>query len=203
MTVHLRMTGQLLLVSDKFHRSGPYTRLAMELDDGRILRFDDQRKFGRIRWFPNEAALNESLVLGPDPTGDEFRVDDLATLLAGVGVQLNPYSSTNRFWPGLETSMQMKPCFVPVFYQLALSIKLTLQEIKQLWSAIRDVLHEGITYRGTSMRDYVDSDGREGETQKRLRVYGREGKPCFNCGRPLARAKVAGRSSFHCLDCQT
>src|SRR5690606_39381544 len=71
-----------------------------------------------------------------------------------------------------------------------------------LCAAIRDVLAEGLKYKGTTLRDYVDGDGRTGMFQERLQVYGREGEPCPRCGGAVARVVLGGRSSFHCPRCQ-
>jgi formamidopyrimidine-DNA glycosylase len=64
------------------------------------------------------------------------------------------------------------------------------------------VLNEAIRLRGSSISDYVDSDGRPGEFQLRHRVYQRLGEKCFRCGTPIRRATVAGRSSYFCPTCQ-
>ncbi|MGI6566978.1 MAG: zinc finger domain-containing protein [Limnochordia bacterium] len=58
------------------------------------------------------------------------------------------------------------------------------------------MIREGIAHRGTTFRDYVDGEGRQGGFQALLRVYGREGQPCAACGGPIVRIKLAGRSSF-------
>jgi len=64
------------------------------------------------------------------------------------------------------------------------------------------VLTEAIRLRGSSVSDYVDSDGQRGEFQLRHRVYQREGEKCFRCGGVIRRAIVAGRSSYFCARCQ-
>jgi formamidopyrimidine-DNA glycosylase len=83
-----------------------------------------------------------------------------------------------------------------------LGTKLNEREVKALYRAVRGVLMEAIRLRGSSVSDYVDSNGARGEFQLRHRVYQREGKKCFRCGAVIRRAIVAGRSSFFCLRCQ-
>jgi formamidopyrimidine-DNA glycosylase len=63
-------------------------------------------------------------------------------------------------------------------------------------------LEEAIRKRGTSVRSYVDAAGSTGGFQRFLKVYGREGEPCRQCGRPIRREIVGGRSSFFCPHCQ-
>jgi formamidopyrimidine-DNA glycosylase len=75
-------------------------------------------------------------------------------------------------------------------------------ELRRLLRAVRLVLNEAIRLRGSSVSDYVDSEGLPGEFQLRHRVYQREGKSCFRCGASIRRVIVAGRSSHFCPRCQ-
>jgi formamidopyrimidine-DNA glycosylase len=83
-----------------------------------------------------------------------------------------------------------------------LGAKLNDGEVRRLYRAVRGVLEEAIRLRGSSVSDYVDSEGRRGGFQLRHRVYQREGKKCLRCGAVIRRAIVAGRSSFFCPRCQ-
>ena len=76
------------------------------------------------------------------------------------------------------------------------------EEIHRLYRAVRDVLNEAIRSRGSSISDYVDADGQQGEFQLKHRVYQREGKKCFRCKTKIRRVIVAGRSSYFCPRCQ-
>ncbi len=67
---------------------------------------------------------------------------------------------------------------------------------------IREVLAEGITHRGTTVRNYYDGEGKAGEFQERLAVYGRGNQPCPRCGTPVVRSRVAGRGTYICPNCQ-
>jgi formamidopyrimidine-DNA glycosylase len=80
--------------------------------------------------------------------------------------------------------------------------KLTAEELKRLHRAVQEILREAIRLRGSSISDYVDSDGRKGEYQLRHRVYQRDGKKCSRCGSVIRHAIVAGRSSHFCPRCQ-
>ena len=72
----------------------------------------------------------------------------------------------------------------------------------ELLAAIRTVLEGGIERRGTTLRDYVDADGRGGDNGPALLVYGREGEPCRRCGARIKRRVDAGRATFFCPGCQ-
>jgi len=71
-----------------------------------------------------------------------------------------------------------------------------------LLAGIRGALESGIAKRGTTLRDYVDDSGAEGDNQNALLVYGREGLPCPRCGTPIRRRVDSARSTFFCPACQ-
>ena len=75
-------------------------------------------------------------------------------------------------------------------------------ELRRLHRAVRQVLEEAIRMRGSSVSDYVDSEGQRGSFQQRHRVYQRKGKKCFRGDGLIQRAIVAGRSSYFCPRCQ-
>jgi formamidopyrimidine-DNA glycosylase len=84
----------------------------------------------------------------------------------------------------------------------ALAARLTRERAARLHRAIQEVLLESIETGGSSVSDYVDSDGRRGSFQLRHRVYGREGAPCLACGAPIRRILVAQRGTHFCPKCQ-
>src|SRR5712664_734252 len=79
---------------------------------------------------------------------------------------------------------------------------LTQTQLTALHQSVREILTAAIHLRGSSISDYVDSDGNRGEFQLRHRVYQREGKPCVRCREKIRRVTVAGRSSHFCPRCQ-
>ena len=79
---------------------------------------------------------------------------------------------------------------------------LTRDDLRKLHQALKRVLKEAIRHGGSSISNYVDSNGDEGSFQIKHRVYGREGKPCFVCKTPIKRIVIAGRSSHYCPKCQ-
>jgi formamidopyrimidine-DNA glycosylase len=77
-----------------------------------------------------------------------------------------------------------------------------MPQIARLSRSIKSVLNRAIRHRGSTLRDYRDADGRPGDFQKVHRVYDREGKPCANCGQPIVRMVLGGRSTHFCATCQ-
>lgn len=202
LTVHLRMTGRLTLISPEEDEEGPHTRLIVYFEQAMILRFDDPRKFGRVRRFPNQKVLLGSVKIGPEPLDDDFQVDSLIKLLQGRRRPIKSLLLDQTIIAGLGNIYADESLFRAGIKPTRPSGSINRSEASALWKAMRTVLLEGIRYKGTTLRDYVDGDGRPGEFATRLKAYGREGEPCPQCGEPIQREKIGGRSSFYCLACQ-
>jgi len=199
---HLKMTGQLLLADDGAARD-KHTRLVVKFSDGGPeLRFRDIRKFGFLLCIKGtpEGACTELSCLGPEPldiTLEGFRralqrrkarIKGLLldqTVIAGIG---NIYADEILFDSGIH----------PVTRASAFSKK----DVGRLWESTRKILALAIEAKGSTLRDYVDAEGRSGGFQFFHKVYDREGEPCVACGTPVNRIRVAGRSSSFCPKCQ-
>lgn len=166
------------------------------------MRFDDQRKFGRVSWFAAESTWNATLRLGPEPIDPEFDVSHLQKLLSGRRRPIKSLLLDQTLISGLGNIYADEALFRAGIAPTRPAASLSEEEIEALWRSCRDVLLEGIAEQGTTLRDYVDGEGRTGRFQERLKVYGRIGQPCVRCGRPLERVVLSGRSSSFCPHCQ-
>jgi formamidopyrimidine-DNA glycosylase len=204
MTMHLGMSGQLLVVPAS---KAPETHLRVRFDfrdRRRELRFVDQRTFGGLLVEPLEGDVPRSVAhIARDPLDPLF--DDEAfvrrlrarstgvkralldqTLVSGVG---NIYADEAlwraRLHGGLPTEGITRP------------------QARELLAHARDVLRESLAEGGTSFDAlYVSTDGVSGLFERRLHAYGREGEPCDRCGTPLRREAWMNRSSYSCPRCQ-
>ena len=200
--VHLRMTGRLAVVP----RTEPTLRfehLAIELDDGRDLRFADQRKFGRVvHLLPSDIARLEGR-LGPEPLAPGFTAAGLGAALARRPGKLKSVLLDQKLIAGLGNIYVDEALFRARLHPERAANGLTEQEVRRLHRAIRAVLREGLTHRGTTFASFQDATGEAGANQRNLRVYGRGGtEPCVRCGRPLQRIVVGGRGTHFCARCQ-
>lgn len=203
LVIHLRMTGRLVFArpEDPLPR---HTHVVFRLSNGHELRFADMRQFGRIllaqaRQLNQVKGLKD---LGPEPLGHEFTRDFLRRELKRKRVRLKSLLLDQTFIAGLGNIYADEALHRSHLHPERIARTLSPREIANLYRSIIEVLQEGIANRGTSMRDYVDGDGREGNFQALLRVYNREGQQCRHCGTAIARIKVGGRSSYFCPACQ-
>jgi formamidopyrimidine-DNA glycosylase len=197
--MHLGMTGQIV-VTPAEAPVPPHTHFFLALDNGRELRYTDIRRFGRIRILLD--GEREALIgrLGLDPL--EMSEKDFRQTITSRSAQIKALLMDQRVLRGMGNIYTDESLSRAKIHPRRLGTKLSEREVKALYKAIRGVLTEAIRSRGSSVSDYVDSDGQRGEFQLRHRVYQREGKKCFRCGGVIRRAIVAGRSSFFCPRCQ-
>jgi formamidopyrimidine-DNA glycosylase len=201
--VHLGMTGHLL-VCDAGVPTARHTHLRARLDDGRELRFDDTRRFGRVA-YGSRALLEESRVLPPlglEPLSDEFTVAELDRLLRGSTRMLKSALLEQDRVAGLGNIYVDEACFLAGVRPTRRCHRLTRAQRRALHGAIQTVLRQAIANRGSSVDDYRDVWNATGRNQEVLQVYGRGGLPCFRCGTPLRKTVVSGRTTVFCRHCQ-
>jgi formamidopyrimidine-DNA glycosylase len=193
--VHLGMTGSMQVCSPEAAIE-KHTHAVAKLASGRELRFVDPRRFGRLSVARNgdfEAGGFEPLDVDLDTFIGLFRGRKTPIksallnqkLLRGVG---NIYADEALFRAGVRPRRR--------------AASLSREQLKKLYSSVKEVLKEAIALGGSSISDYVDADGEEGFFQLQHRVYGREGEPCLVCKTPVKRVVIAGRSSHYCPQCQ-
>lgn len=203
LVVHLRMTGRLVFCAAD-EPMEKHTHVIFHLDNGKQLRFTDIRRFGRLYLVPTAEVLQLSGLkeMGPEPLDKDFSREYLKRELRRKRARIKTLLLDQNFIAGLGNIYVDEALYRAKIHPERLAPDLTTREAANLHKAIIEVISEGIEHRGTSFRDYVDGEGHTGTHQNYLKVYNREGLPCFQCGRPISRIKVAGRSSYYCSACQ-
>jgi formamidopyrimidine-DNA glycosylase len=189
--VHLRMTGRLLLVPDS-EAIERHTRLALILDGGLALRFDDPRKFGRV-WLTDDPG---SVTGGMGPDGLTVGLDEFAASLAGHRRQLKPLLLDQSFIAGIGNIYADESLHRAGLHPLRNSADLQAEEVRRLHAAVILVLGEAVEAGGANI-DGVFKAGRFV-----VNVYGREGAPCRTCGTPVSKIRVGQRGTHFCGQCQ-
>ena len=197
--VHLGMTGQLVVCPSEAPVM-PHTHVFLALDDGRELRYTDIRRFGRMRIVADAARESTLGELGLDPL--EATEQEFTSKLRGRRARIKALLLDQRVLRGMGNIYSDESLWRARIHPARLGSTLKPRELRNLHRAVRAVLLEAIRLRGSSVSDYVDSDGQRGEFQLRHRVYQRTGKKCVRCGTKIRRAIVAGRSSHFCPRCQ-
>jgi len=197
--IHLGMTGRLRVEAAARARAA-HTHVVLGLAGGDELRFADARRFGWVepgRPFAATAALAR---VGPDPL-TALDAPALAAALGGVRASIKAFLMDQRRIAGLGNIYVAEALFRAGIHPAAPARRVRGRAV-ELLAAIRAVLEGGIERRGTTLRDYVDADGRSGDNAPSLQVYGRAGEPCPRCGTRIKRRVDGGRSTFFCPGCQ-
>ncbi|NTV15288.1 MAG: bifunctional DNA-formamidopyrimidine glycosylase/DNA-(apurinic or apyrimidinic site) lyase [Desulfobulbaceae bacterium] len=200
--IHLGMTGRL----NFFPAGSPVAKhdhARWLLDNGLELRFHDTRRFGSIRVMEPGADPGELFAgLGPDPFWPEYTADYLADLARGRKLPVKCFLMDNRVVSGIGNIYASEILFSSNLHPATPVGAITAGSWRKIVSQSRMILSEAIACGGTTISDYVNSRGEQGYFQTRLRVYGRAGAPCPNCGREIGQIRLGGRASFYCPGCQ-
>ncbi|HZT73714.1 MAG TPA: bifunctional DNA-formamidopyrimidine glycosylase/DNA-(apurinic or apyrimidinic site) lyase [Terriglobales bacterium] len=197
--LHLGMSGKLLLVPAAAPLA-PHTHFVLRLAGGRELRFSDPRRFGRVALGrPGGAAdPRRQIVPGREPL--DIGAAEFARLFHGRAAAIKSLLLNQALLRGLGNIYADESLFRAGIAPRARH--LSRARLERLRRAIRGVLQEAIAAGGSSIADYVASDGARGWFQTRHRVYGRAGRPCPRCGAPIRRIVLAGRGTHFCPRCQ-
>ncbi len=197
---HLRMTGRMHVERDGWD-PGPYGRVALRLDRGKVLHFVDVRKFGRLRFVTDLAEAFAGL--GPEPLGDEFTAEAFAAALRRRRRMLKPLLLDQSFVAGLGNIYVDEALHEARLHPLRLASTVGPEPARRLHAAIRRTLAAAIEREGSSFDAfYRTPEGQPGSYQHQFRVYGRAGRPCPECGRPIRRLVVGQRGTHVCPGCQ-
>jgi formamidopyrimidine-DNA glycosylase len=205
LVVHLRMSGQLMLVEGPDATRKLHTHVVFDLADGRQLRFVDPRTFGEVFALAPGASVASLDLLGPEPYGPSaIGAAAFAARLRAKRAHLKPLLMDQRFVAGLGNIYSDEILWRARLRWDRRSDTVPVPAARTLHGAMVEVLAEAVARRGSTLGDdqYVDLFGQPGGFAEVHQVYGREGEPCARCGRPIVRIKVGGRSSYLCPWCQ-
>ena len=193
-TVHLGMTGKLLVSQNDMKARTPHTYGIFVLDQG-VLLYDDPRQFGKIEWGSVRADR-----LGPEPL--EIGLEEFVKRLKKHKSRIKPLLLNQKFLAGVGNIYADESLFSAGIHPLANASRLSPARAAALHQSIREVLAFAIRQGGSSISDYVDAEGNRGYFQIHHKVYGREGEPCAACGTPIRKIIVGQRGTHYCPRCQ-
>ncbi|MCR4280660.1 MAG: bifunctional DNA-formamidopyrimidine glycosylase/DNA-(apurinic or apyrimidinic site) lyase [Candidatus Komeilibacteria bacterium] len=214
--IHLKMTGQLIYKDKKIGVGGGHTQRALEgtlpgkhthvtfaFNDGSKLFFNDLRRFGYLHLV--EGAMKDIVrsKYGPEPTAKNFTSSYFHQLLKGKRSSIKAVLLNQKWIAGLGNIYVDEACFLAGVRPARTAGTLNKRQAEALWKSCRQVIAEGIKYRGTTFSNYLDGLGKRGGYSKKLKVFGRQGKACLRCKRGvITKMRVAGRGTHYCPLCQ-
>jgi formamidopyrimidine-DNA glycosylase len=199
--IHLGMSGSLRVLP---HDVSPakHDHIDVVMSNGKILRYTDPRRFGAWLWCPDLATSSVLQHLGPEPLGESFNRDYLLAKSRGKRTAIKPWLMDNKLVVGVGNIYASESLFVAGVLPDRPAMTLSESEAERVVDAIKTVLHRSIAQGGTTLRDFLQTDGKPGYFVQELQVYGRAGEPCRACGTLIENRKHAQRSTFFCPYCQ-
>lgn len=202
---HLGMSGRVLLVEKDAPPPGPHDHVIFATDRGDEIRYNDVRRFGMMDLTDEAGLIGHPLLapLGPEPLGNSFNGPELARRLSGKRVSIKAALMDQRVVAGLGNIYVSESLFFAGLSPRRLAYTVQGGRAERLAAAIRNVLTRAIDAGGSSLRDYVQTDGELGYFQHAWAVYGREGERCPGCHCDKANGGVrrivqSGRATFYC-----
>ena len=198
--IHLKMTGQLLLIPEG-RPADKHTHLIFNLQPRDLqLRYRDVRKFGFLGLLTPGQEWSPLADLAPDPF--DLTARDFYERLQQKKRAIKPLLLDQRFISGLGNIYVDESLFRSRIHPLTSSRTLNWDQARGLHRLIRQVLREAIKAKGTTVNDYRGPEGIVGGFQQYLRVYDCTGEPCRFCGTPIHKTRVGGRGTHFCPSCQ-
>lgn len=202
--VHLGMSGRFRLVSARAEEA-PHTHVVLALDRGRELRFSDPRRFGQVELVRRGQEREHPALadIGPDALEDEITGGYLLEQARRRKVSLKSFLLDQSVLAGVGNIYASEALWRAKLRPARLANRLDAASANTLAAAVRRVLDDSLTHGGTSLKDFVDADGKEGENADYLQVYDRAGEPCPRCRTKIRRSVIQGRATYACPTCQS
>lgn len=200
--IHLGMSGSLrVLLQPEPPKKHDHVDLVME--NGAILRFNDPRRFGC--WLFQSGKMQEHPLLaslGPEPLQDEFNAEYLYTQSRKKAQPIKTFIMDSHVVVGVGNIYASEALFMAGIHPGRAAGKISRVRYELLVKAIKSILAAAIKQGGTTLRNFINSEGKPGYFKQQLMVYGRKGESCHQCSSLIKIAKHAQRSTFYCAECQ-
>jgi formamidopyrimidine-DNA glycosylase len=208
--LHLGMSGSLRVLPARTPVTAhDHVDFALEgaRGGGRVLRFNDPRRFGCLLWQPPGTTHELLRGLGPEPHADAFDGaafdgDYLFARSRGRKAPVKVFLMDQKVVVGVGNIYAAEALFAAGISPLRPAGRVSLERYRALADAVKAILAAAIARGGTTLRDFISPDGAPGYFEQELSAYGRGGEPCPRCGRPLRSGDIGQRATAWCGHCQ-
>ena len=206
LVVHLRMSGQLLRAAAKDTKA-KHTHVIIDFTQGGQLRFVDPRTFGEMFLAtPDEitSEIEELSTLGVDPVDTPMSWVDFGHLLRSKNMKLKAFLTDQSMIAGIGNIYSDEILFDAGLRYDRETSSLTTQEIRRLYRAVVETVHEAIKYGGTTLGPdgWVSLDGSPGEYNQHLTVYKRDGEMSPRARGPIVKVRFGSGYTYFCEQTQ-
>lgn len=203
---HLGMSGSWRVISDAVNSEHVYRlhdHLVLTLGNGDELRYHDPRRFGCFLFSQQPETHPLLTELGPEPLGEAFDGAYLFALSRGRKAPIKSFLMDNHVVVGVGNIYAQEALFRAGIHPLRQAGRVSRERYQVLAEVVREILADAIARGGTTLRDFLNSDGEPGYFAQELNVYGRAGQRCHACGSTIKEARLSNRTTGYCPQCQT
>ncbi len=199
--IHLGMSGSLRVLAEELPAE-KHDHVDLVLSNGKVLRYTDPRRFGAWLWETDLVASRVLAHLGPEPLSDAFSAQWLQEKSQRKRIPIKQWLMDNKLVVGVGNIYASESLFAAGILPDRMACQLSEEEAQRLVKCIKLVLQRSIEQGGTTLRDFLQSDGKPGYFAQELQVYGRAGEPCRHCGTAIQSGRHGQRSTYWCPQCQ-
>jgi formamidopyrimidine-DNA glycosylase len=199
--IHLGMSGSLRVL-DAPIVAGKHDHVDLFLQNGKVLRYNDPRRFGAWLWSDHGETHPVLGNLGPEPLTLDFNPESIARRAKNRKTTIKQFIMDNKQVVGVGNIYANESLFLSHILPSRLAGSLSRDEWQVLVKTIKEVLARAIEQGGTTLKDFSQADGKPGYFAQELLVYGRSGEACFECGGQIQEKKIGQRNTFYCRVCQ-
>jgi len=200
--VHLGMSGRLAVL-DRPVPPGPHDHFDLVLDDGRVVRFNDPRRFGSILHTEVDPFAHPLLAAcGPEPLAEAFDGRYLFTITRGRRAAIKDVLMNARLIAGVGNIYASEALFRAGIHPRRAAGRVSAERCEALAQAMRATLEAAIEAGGSTLRDWLHADGATGYFQQNTFAYDRAGEPCRRCASAIRMIRQGARATYYCPRCQ-
>jgi len=200
--IHLGMSGKLLVCRQN-KAVEKHDHLDLVFANGKILRFNDPRRFGCALWTSDDPTQHPLLAtLGKEPLEDGLTAEYLFHESRGRSLKIKEFLMNSRIIVGIGNIYANESLFAAGIHPRRAAGRISLKRYERLKAAIKEVLTNALRQGGTTLRDFCDAAGNPGHFQLQLMVYNRAGESCRSCGSLIQQIRIGQRSTYFCKKCQ-
>jgi len=200
--LHLGMSGSLRILN-KSVSAEKHDHFDICFSHNKVLRLRDPRRFGAVLWTKSDPLLHKLIKnLGPEPLENEFTADYLYEQSRNRKVAIKTFLMNSHIVVGVGNIYANESLFAAGINPKRAACNISLARYRKLVPAIKSILSSAIEQGGTTLKDFINEDGKPGYFQQTLAVYGRDTEGCIHCGNAIKKIAQAQRSTFYCSHCQ-
>ena len=214
--IHLGMSGTIHLINKKNFKKNTntsfYSSPNLPLKHNHIefflekyqLIYNDPRRFGFFKIFEKKSLLDFFNNVGPEPLNNKFNINYISNYFINKKKNIKSFLLDQKFVSGIGNIYASEILFYCKINPLKKAKSLTKLDIKKIRYFSKSILNQAIKKGGSSIRNFKNTEGRNGSYQNEFKVYQRENLNCLNkdCFGKIKKKVISKRSTFFCNRCQ-